>query len=100
MEKNTLITDADIAGICELVHLDVTPEEISEIQGQLNCTLNYVQKLKLLNLDNVEPAVYGQPAKKNIYRDDVAISGIGNEIVMDNAPERIGPEFKVPKIVE
>ena len=89
----------DIARICELAHFDISSEEMSQFQGQLEHILGYVAKLKELNLDGIEPTLYGQPVT-NVFREDVTEPSLDPADVIANAPESIGGEFKVPKIVE
>ena len=92
-------TVIDVAKVCELAHFDLSQEEMDKFQGQLNTILGYVQKLHELNIDGIEPTLYGQPVE-NVFREDVNEASLDHETVMANAPERTGGEFKVPKIVE
>ena len=89
----------DVKRICELAHFDISSEEMSQFQGQLEHILGYVAKLKELNLDGIEPTLYGQPVT-NVFREDVTEPSLDPADVIANAPESIGGEFKVPKIVE
>ncbi len=89
----------DVARVCELAHFDMPAAEMSEFQGQLENILGYVAKLNELDLDGIEPTLYGQPVK-NVFREDVNEPGLERFDVLRNAPESIGGEFKVPKIVE
>ena len=89
----------DVARVCELAHLDISPSEMAKFQGQLENILSYVKKLGELDLDGIEPTVYGQPVV-NVFRDDAAAPWLDQDDAMTNAPESIGGEFKVPKIVE
>ncbi len=95
--KNTV--RIDVARICELAHFDMPSEEMAQFQGQLEHILGYVAKLKELNLDGIEPTLYGQPVE-NVFREDVTEPSLDPADVIANAPESIGGEFKVPKIVE
>ena len=99
MSKTNLITNEDVARICELAYFDIPPDEISEFREQIGRILDYVEKLNELNLNNIEPTLYGQPVK-SLYREDAVIPSIENRLVLANAPEHIGTEIKVPKIVE
>ncbi len=89
----------DVARVCELAHFDMSSEEMAQFQGQLENILAYVEKLGELNLDGIEPTMYGQPVK-NVFREDVNEPSLDPSDVIANAPESIGGEFKVPKIVE
>lgn len=95
--KNTV--RIDVARICELAHFDMPSEEMAQFQDQLEHILGYVAKLKELNLDGIEPTLYGQPVE-NVFREDVTEPSLDPADVIANAPESIGGEFKVPKIVE
>lgn len=89
----------DVARVCELAHFDMAPDEMAEFQGQLEKILDYVAKLGELDLDGIEPTMYGQPVK-NVFREDVNEPSLDPAAVMANAPASVGGEFKVPKIVE
>ncbi|MGI5869972.1 MAG: Asp-tRNA(Asn)/Glu-tRNA(Gln) amidotransferase subunit GatC [Kiritimatiellia bacterium] len=89
----------DVAHICELTHFDLDSAETAEIQGRLEKLLDCVEKLDELDLEGVEPTLYGQPAV-NVFREDVNEPGLDPDVVLANAPATIGAEFKVPKIVE
>lgn len=89
----------DMARVCELAHFDLTDEEQAEFQGQLENILRAVSKLDDLDLTDVEPTLYGHPIA-SVFREDVNTPSLDREQVMDNAPARIGNEFKLPKIVE
>ena len=89
----------DVARVCELAHFDMASEEMAEFQGQLEKILGYVEKIGELDLEGIEPTMYGQPVK-NVFREDVNEPSLDPAVVMANAPASIGGEFKVPKIVE
>jgi aspartyl/glutamyl-tRNA(Asn/Gln) amidotransferase, C subunit len=91
--------EINVARICELAHLDMSADEMALFQGQLENILGYVEKLGELDLSGIEPTVYGQPVV-NVFRDDAAEPWLAQEQAIDNAPEKIGGEFRVPKIVE
>ncbi len=89
----------DVARVCELAHFDLPEAEQAELQGQLEDILRYVDKLDELDLDGIEPTLYGQPVK-NVFRDDQNEPGLSAEVVEGNAPAWIAGTFQVPKIVE
>lgn len=95
-EKNPRI---DVARVCELAHFDICAEEMAEFQGQLDNILGYVEKLNELDLDGIEPTMYGQPVV-NMFREDVVTESLPRELILANAPDSANDEIKVPKIVE
>ena len=89
----------DIRKIGALAHLDIPESEVGKFRTELELILSYVRQLDELDLDGVEPTVYGQPLV-NVFRADEARAWQGADSATANAPERVGLEFKVPKIVE
>jgi len=82
-----------------LEHLEFFDGEVQKFQSELDLITAYVRQLHELDLDGVEPTVFGQ-ALSNVFREDVPHTVFSQEEALANAPERIGNEFKVPKIVE
>ena len=91
--------EINVARICELAHLVIPADESAKFQRQLESVIEYVRKLGELNLDGIEPTVYGQPVA-SVFREDIAVPWLSPDAAIANAPDRINGEFKVPKIVE
>ena len=49
------ISREDVLRVAELAHLELSPEEIETYRGQLDEILTYIDKLKELDVANVEP---------------------------------------------
>jgi aspartyl-tRNA(Asn)/glutamyl-tRNA(Gln) amidotransferase subunit C len=91
--------EMDVGYVAKLAHIDLSAEETAALQQQLGDVLGYMRQLADLDLEGVEPAAHGVPAS-NLFREDMAQSGLAREVALANAPARLGDEFKVPKIVE
>ncbi len=89
----------DIDYIAHLAHLELTDEEKTAFGKQLGDVLAYMEKLKKLDVSDVEPTMHGH-GRVNAFREDVVTPSIDREAVLANAPERTGDEFRLPKIVE
>ena len=89
----------DVARLCELANIEMTPEEAAEYKKQLESLVGYVQKISEVDTSGVEPTVYGRQVK-GVFREDVRIPEMDRETALANAPDRINNEFKVPRIVE
>ena len=89
----------DVAHIASLARLDLSAEEITTFQGQLDKILDYVEKLSELDVDGIEPTAHASPVF-DVMRDDVARPGFGVENALKNAPRRVGDQFGVPKVIE
>ncbi len=99
MDNENGTVHMDVERICELAHFDMTSEEMSEYQDQLDRILEYVEMLRQLDLDGIEPTMYGQPVANN-FREDIVVPGLTHDEVIRNAPDQANGEIKVPKVVE
>jgi aspartyl-tRNA(Asn)/glutamyl-tRNA(Gln) amidotransferase subunit C len=92
------IDDRMIDKISRLAYLEFGEEEKEKIRQDLEQILTFVDKLKGLDTENVEPLVYLSD-KEDVLREDKIQPTITNEKALMNAPERSGRFFKVPKVI-
>lgn len=92
------ITLDDVRHVAKLARLHLSADELDRFTRQLGGILEYVNKIGRLNVDDVEPMAHALPIH-NILRDDVAGPPLPLEKVLQNAPERDGDFFAVPKII-
>lgn len=85
--------------VAKLARLDLTEAEIEEFTDQLGAILEYVEKMNELDTAAVEPLAHCLPIH-NVFRADEIRESLGAEQTLANAPQRDGPFFKVPKILE
>ncbi|HAP31743.1 MAG TPA: Asp-tRNA(Asn)/Glu-tRNA(Gln) amidotransferase subunit GatB, partial [Firmicutes bacterium] len=81
--------------------LAFSPEEVDLYTVQFNDILDYINRLKDVDLDNIEPAYYLQPLG-NILREDCVLPGTAamREAILREAPEQEDGFFKVPPVIE
>lgn len=92
--------DADqVRKVAKLGRLELTDEEVTEFTDQLGAILTYVEKMDELDTTDVEPLAHCLPIS-NVLREDRVAPSLGTEATVANAPERDGPFFKVPKILD
>lgn len=92
-------TEFDIKYVAQLARLQLTPEEEQQFGAQLAHVLGYIEKLKELEVSQVEPMAHAVPLV-NVTRADVARPSLEHEQAMRNAPAKANGLFIVPKIVE
>lgn len=92
------IDDQIIEKISGLAHLEFGEEEKEKIRQDLEQILTFVEKLRELDTDKVEPLVYLSD-KKDVLREDKMIPTISTEEALLNAPEKSGHFFQVPKVI-
>lgn len=90
---------SEVEQVARLARLELTLEEKEHFTEQLNSILQYVEKLKELPTDGVEPTAHAIPLK-NVFREDKPRPSMAREAALANAPDREGEFFRVPQILE
>jgi len=102
------ISREDVLRVAELAHLELTPEEISAYQGQLDEILTYVDKLNEIDVSNVEPmsqvifhavSADGADAHPEL-REDTLLPCDAADAILSQAPDAEKPFFRVPKVID
>lgn len=91
--------EIDIKYVAHLARLALTPEEEQRIGAQVGNVLGYIDKLKEVDVSNVEPTAHAFPLV-NVTRPDEIRPSLTNEEALLNAPATANGLFIVPKIVE
>ncbi|MBU1061802.1 MAG: Asp-tRNA(Asn)/Glu-tRNA(Gln) amidotransferase subunit GatC [Candidatus Omnitrophica bacterium] len=92
------ITKDTVKYVANLARIELTEKELSHFTGQLDRILDYVHKLKTLDVARLEPTSHVLEMK-NIYREDKVKQSLPPSEVMKNAPAKEKDLFKVQKIV-
>jgi aspartyl-tRNA(Asn)/glutamyl-tRNA(Gln) amidotransferase subunit C len=93
------LDSAAVRRIARLARLRIDDAQVEQIQGELNGILGWIDQLNEVNVDGVEPLTGGALMAMRM-REDVVTDGDQAEAVLANAPERDGPFYTVPKVVE
>jgi aspartyl-tRNA(Asn)/glutamyl-tRNA(Gln) amidotransferase subunit C len=121
------ISRDEVLRVAGLAHLELSPEEAETYQSQLDAILTYIDKLKELDVANVEPmaqglfkaSVDGSQSHTDAYaqpghtqsdgdtaelhpelRDDIPVPCAIAKAVLSQAPDAAEPFFRVPKVIE
>jgi aspartyl-tRNA(Asn)/glutamyl-tRNA(Gln) amidotransferase subunit C len=90
---------ATVRRIAHLARIAVAESEVAHLQGELNAMLAFVEQLREVNVDGVEPMTSVTPMEMKKRPDVVNDGEIADEVVA-NAPETQDHFFLVPKVVE
>ena len=85
--------------IAHLARIGVTDDEVEHLKGELNAILNFVEQLKEVNVDGIEPMTSVTPMAMR-KRADTVTDGGDADAVTANAPATQDHYFMVPKVVE
>lgn len=88
-----------VRAIARLARLAVSDDEARALKGELSAILDWADQLGAVDTDGVEPmsSVIHVEMKK---RADEITDGGYRDRILQNAPQRDGPFFLVPKVVE
>lgn len=92
------LSHAQVEHIARLARLNLTPEEIDRYTTELTVILEYIDQLKSVNTEGVEPQNQFITAE-NVFREDVAEPSLPREKALANAPQQDGECFLVPKVI-
>ncbi|MCB1519194.1 MAG: Asp-tRNA(Asn)/Glu-tRNA(Gln) amidotransferase subunit GatC [Hyphomicrobiaceae bacterium] len=93
------VDEATVRRIARLARIKITDEEAKGLEAELSGILDWVEQLKQVDTDAVEPMtrVVGQDLKQ---RADVVTDGEKAAEIVANAPMADDNFFVVPKVVE
>lgn len=93
------VTEKDVEHIARLARLKLGPEELRLYQNQLSKILESMAELNSLDTRDV-PATSQALGPGAALREDEPRPFPGAERLLALAPDREGPYFKVPKVIE
>ena len=105
------VTVQDVQYVADLSNLELTADEKTRMQKDLNNILEYIDALSELDTTNVEPLaevaskfapekMQGSDRFTYAMRADAVVPGLSHEAAIQNAPDTDGTFFRVPKVIE
>lgn len=98
------LTAEEVGKVAHLARLELTPAELESMTRQLSSIVDYIDQLRQLNTDNVEPLAHALDVS-NVFRADEPAPSLPVEEALANAPDRRkdarGDQFyAVPAVLE
>lgn len=94
-----MINKETIKHIAKLARLQLSPEEEQTYSEQLGKILGHVNELQSVDTKDIEPAAHVLPIS-NVMREDEVKPCTQQSAILENAPQKEGKFFRVPKIGE
>ena len=91
-----MITRKEVEHIAKLAKLELSDDEISKFEKELNLILEHFHKLNKVDTNKIEPSFHPLNIK-NIFRKDSARKSI--EDALKIAPQKERNHFKIPPIL-
>ena len=85
--------------VAHLARIELKPRELEKLSGQLQDILGFIDKLKKIEIKDINPTSHIL-AINNVLREDKPGESLSVEQVLENAPQREGNFFVVPKVIE
>jgi aspartyl-tRNA(Asn)/glutamyl-tRNA(Gln) amidotransferase subunit C len=85
--------------VAHLARIELKPKELEKLAQQLKGIIDFIDKLKKLDITNVSPTSHILPLN-NVFREDEPKESLTSDKALENAPQRQGDFFGVPKVIE
>jgi aspartyl-tRNA(Asn)/glutamyl-tRNA(Gln) amidotransferase subunit C len=89
----------DVEHVARLARLELSDTDKERMRRELDGILTYIDKLRALDIEGVEPTSHAVPMT-NVMREDAPRPSFPQVDMLANAPDRSGAFFRVPKIIE
>jgi aspartyl-tRNA(Asn)/glutamyl-tRNA(Gln) amidotransferase subunit C len=96
------INRAEVIKIAELARLHFSDVELDEFTAQFQRILDYIEQLKRINVEDVEPTSHVSLTpnfEKFLFREDEVKPSLPVEESLSNAPDPGEGHFRVPKVL-
>ena len=93
------ISKQQVEHVAKLARLEVSEDEKAMFSRQLSAILTYMDQLKEVDTEGVEPTATVLPTE-NVWREDAVRLSLAQEQALANAPDQADGFFRVPKIIE
>lgn len=95
---NQPLSEELVAHVANLARIDLSHEQVLHFTAHLEKILAHASELENLDLDSVEPMSHPYPLS-NVLRDDVKGATIEPSDVLEQAPDALEGQFRVPPIL-
>jgi aspartyl-tRNA(Asn)/glutamyl-tRNA(Gln) amidotransferase subunit C len=93
------LTIQEVQWVAHLARLQLTESELETMTRQFSAIVDYVDQLKQVNTDGVEPMAHALPLR-NVFRDDEPSPSLPVADALANAPRRRGDFYSVPAVLD
>jgi aspartyl-tRNA(Asn)/glutamyl-tRNA(Gln) amidotransferase subunit C len=93
-----MLQKQDMEKLAKLARLELTEQEADSFGQSLEQLLGYMENIKKLDLQNVEPMT-GIQQEKVTMRPDEVVPGLDSENTFKNAPSVEANHFAIPKVM-
>lgn len=93
------ITNDDVLRLAKLANIYIAPDKVAHLAKDLEEIITYVEMLKDVDVEGLEPTEQ-VTGLKNVMRSDKVVNyGASTEELLKNAPGRQGSHIKVKRVL-
>jgi aspartyl-tRNA(Asn)/glutamyl-tRNA(Gln) amidotransferase subunit C len=89
----------NVRHIADLARIDLSNEECETFQGQLDSIIGYIETLKSVDVEGIEPTAHASPVFDRL-REDASRPGLEQADLLRNAPDSALGQIRMPKVVD
>lgn len=93
------ISKETVQYVAHLSRIDLSQEELERLSLQLTSILDFIDKLKEVDISSISPTNHILPVN-NVLRQDNLKASLASEKALENAPQKENNFFVVPKVIE
>ena len=90
------LTRQDVLKLADIAKLELSDTEADSLLGDLGKMLGFVDKVRALDLDGMEPLVY-MTDRENVLREDLPTEPLSHAEALRGAPGADSDYFRVPR---
>jgi aspartyl-tRNA(Asn)/glutamyl-tRNA(Gln) amidotransferase subunit C len=90
------LTREDVLKLADIAKLELSEAQADALLGDLEKMLGFVDKVRALDLNGVEPLVY-MTDRENVLREDVPAEPLSHADALRHAPGADSDYFRVPR---
>jgi aspartyl-tRNA(Asn)/glutamyl-tRNA(Gln) amidotransferase subunit C len=89
----------DIDHVSRLARIALTKDEATRFSAQFARLFEFIAELQALDVSHIDATAQVIPLR-NVVREDTPTPCLPRDVVLENAPQKEGPYFKTPRILE
>lgn len=93
------LTIEQVRHVANLARLSLSADEEERFRSQLSAVLDAVETLAQVDTSNVPPTSHVLPAAVHARPDEVG-AHLPVEKALENAPQKVGTSFAIPRVIE
>ncbi len=93
------ISADEVRYVAQLARLRLDESQIHEMSETLSGILTYMDILNEIDTSDVSPTSH-VVNMENVFREDLVKDSLPGDDALQNAPDRVGAFYRVPKIIE